>query len=84
MTDVAALAAFLLDHEGESMGRLLPEILREEGRRFSPLVTAALGEDGLLARLDSLLHSDDRAYYQTVYRELTALDSHDEPADTAD
>ena len=70
MTDVVAVAVYMLDAWDGDMRALTADILSGEGRRFSPLVTAHLGDDALLAQLEAALRSDGIDYYRSIYRQL--------------
>lgn len=76
MTDVAAVVTYMLEkRDSLTMGQLLHDIFAQEGKRFSPMVTAFLNDEALIGELDRLLHSDGRAYYQSVYTTLTGQEA---------
>ena len=71
MTDTVAAAVFLCDSYRGSMSEAAGELIRGEGTRFSPLVTAYLADEGLLRALDSALSADDMADYAALYKSLS-------------
>ena len=71
MTDTVAAVVFLCDSYRGSMSEAAGELIRGEGTRFSPLVTAYLADEGLLRALDSALSADDRADYAALYKSLS-------------
>ena len=67
MTDVAAVVAYLISHGRENPEAAFQEAVRQEGRRFSPMVTAFLSDDGLRGELAELLSGDDARFYRELY-----------------
>jgi hypothetical protein len=72
MTDVAAVAAHMVERYDSDMDALVRGMLDGARGRFSPPVTAYLTDGVLCRQLEQLLQSDGRNYYRDVYRELLA------------
>ncbi len=72
LTDVAALASFLLEEDQGDLPSLLSRVFAEEGRRFSPLVTAPLADPALVQALDRLLSGETRPSYEREIQEELA------------
>lgn len=70
MTDVAAVASYLVDgYDGAASG-VISSLLEERHRRFSPIVTACLTESDLVASVTKVLSGDGRNYYREIYDNL--------------
>ena len=70
MTDVAAVASYLVDgYEGDAT-RVIDSLLGERHRRFSPIVTACLTDPDLVASVTQVLSGDGRNYYREIYDNL--------------
>ncbi len=70
MTDAVAVCAFLTErYEGDAEA-LFAEVLRQERRRFSPLVTAYLTEPDLRAALTAILEAGEESYAREVWEGL--------------
>ena len=70
MTDAAALVSWIMAHNTNDLSALLPEIFAQEGKRFSPLVTACLNDPHTLAELQAALTADDTPYYREIWEKL--------------
>ena len=55
ITDICAIASFLTDGAKEEFDAMLGEIFEQEGKRFSPLVTAYLGDKDLKEAIREIL-----------------------------
>jgi len=66
MTDAAAMVAYLAEEELPFAERI-QAVFRQEGKRFSPLVTACLNDEALAARLEGILQDSGERYYRGVY-----------------
>ncbi len=73
MTDVAAVASFMVENSAMDIAQLVKEIMKVERRRFSPLVTACLSDRELQSSLQAVLHGDDRVFYRYVYDSLVGV-----------
>ena len=62
MTDIAALAGYMMTRWRGDMPALLREVFALEGKRFSPLVTEVLGDGETTEELRRLLAEDDTRY----------------------
>ena len=70
ITDICAAAVCMADlysSEAETFDSIVQYLLKHEGTRFSPLITAYLFDEGLLARIRGILESDKKEYYREVY-----------------
>ncbi len=67
MTDLTALVSFLIDEYEGDLPALAQRLLADGGRQFSPLVTAWLTDESLLAALEEILRCDGRDWYRSVY-----------------
>ena len=72
MTDVCAVATEMVMNYDGDIHKSTEEILKVEGTRFSPLVTACLTDRDLLGRLDEILSDDSKKFYREIYQELKA------------
>ena len=54
----------------DNISTLLPEIFAQEGKRFSPLVTACLNDSRTLIELQTALTADDTPYYREIWEKL--------------
>ena len=70
MTDVAAVAAALLDPPEEDPSERIAAVIRQEGTRFSPMVTSALSERNTLERIREILRDDGKEFYLEMYSAL--------------
>ncbi len=70
MTDVCAVATEMVMNYDGDIHKSTEEILKVEGTRFSPLVTACLTDRDLLGRLDEILSDDSKKFYHEIYQEL--------------
>ena len=70
MTDVVAVVAYLLDRREVGLQKTVEEIISQEHKRFSPLVTAYLDDSGLLSAIREILENDE-PYYRLFYERLT-------------
>ena len=70
MTDVAALAVYLMENRKKDMAELLSDILEQEGRRFSPMLTALAAETGTWEKLTAILEDDNRENCRKLYEEM--------------
>lgn len=73
MTDTVAVAAYMTENFRGDADELFDQILAQEGRRFSPLVTACLMDPALKEDLKKILRSSGKEHYQTMFRQLTEL-----------
>ena len=69
ITDTAALASFLMEEYRGDLSSLLRQVFDEEGRRFSPLITAALSDPTLTDKLERLLSGERRHIYEQEIRD---------------
>ena len=76
MTDVVAVAAYLIDR-GEATESVFDDILRQERTRFSPLVTVYLNDPALKKALLTVLENDE-PYYRILYERINAPQEIDE------
>ncbi len=70
MTDVAAVASYLVDGYDKDASKAIAGLLGEKHRRFSPIVTACLTEPDLVASVTQVLSGDGRNYYREIYDNL--------------
>ena len=70
MTDAAALVSWIMASNTDNISTLLPEIFAQEGKRFSPLVTACLNDSRTLIELQTALTADDTPYYREIWEKL--------------
>ena len=70
MTDVAAVASYLVDGYDKDASKVIARLLGEKHRRFSPIVTACLTESDLVASVTRVLSGDGRNYYREIYDNL--------------
>ena len=70
MTDVAAVASYLVDGYDKDASKVIAGLLGEKHRRFSPIVTACLTESDLVASVTRVLSGDGRNYYREIYDNL--------------
>ena len=67
MTDVVAVVAHLIEQAKDGPEAAIQSVLSQEGTRFSPMVTAFLGEDSLRRDLAAMLTADDAPFYREIY-----------------
>ena len=67
MTDVTAVAAFLIEHFDGDADKLIQAVIAQEGTRFSPLVTAFLSDEQLKGEIRAILNAGDEPYYRAAY-----------------
>ena len=71
MTDVAAVASFLVEHPEQTPEENFRLAAQMEGRRFSPVVTSFLGDPALQKELAVLIARDEEEAHRDMYREMT-------------
>lgn len=71
MTDVLSLAIYLADSFDGDFTILLSEIFKEEGKRFSPMVSSYLNLEELKTQIETILKKDDKEYYIQLYQQLS-------------
>ena len=71
MTDVAAVAEYLLERAQDDPEEVFASVMALGGRRFSPLVTAFFADGELRRGVTEILRASDEPYYREVYRGLT-------------
>ncbi len=71
MTDVVAVVAYLLDHHKEDPRAAVQDVIAQEQKRFSPLVTVYLGSAKLRDDLCAILSGSEEPYYRELYGHLT-------------
>lgn len=71
MTDVAAVAVYLIDRADEDPNAAILEAISLGGKRFSPLVTAFLDDPECRAELLQVLTADRERYYRAVFEQLS-------------
>jgi len=69
MTDVLSLAIYLADSFDGDFTILLSEIFKEEGKRFSPMVSSYLNLEELKTQIETILKKDDKEYYIQLYQQ---------------
>ena len=67
MTDVLQIVSFIVDTYDNDMEEVLANIYRNEGTRFSPLVTSVLADEELYRDLERILKEERKAFYEEVY-----------------
>ncbi len=70
MTDLAAIVVYLSETGNRSLPDRIRDVLDEEGKRFSPLLTPYLTDKTLTDRMAELLSSQDESCYRTIYQEI--------------
>ena len=70
MTDAVALVSWIIERNTNDFSALLPEIFAQEGKLFSPLVTACLNDTRTLEELQAALTADDAPYYREIWENL--------------
>ena len=80
MTDALAVAVYLVEHREEDLGEVCARIAEQERRRFSPPVTAYLGDAALRAELAAVLEAGEKPWAEELYREIVCA----EPASAPD
>lgn len=70
MTDVVAVASYIVDHYDGNLEKLVQYVMAQEGKRFSPLVTSYLGDKSLTREIGLILTGGDEDYYREVYGRL--------------
>ncbi len=70
MTDVLSLAVYLADSYQGNYAQLLSEIFKEEGKRFSPMVSSYLNLEELKDQIQAILEKDDKEYFIQLYQQL--------------
>jgi hypothetical protein len=71
MTDVVAVVAYIMDQEDRSVDATVGEVIAQARKRFSPLVTAYLDDQQLIAGIKAIL-CEEEPYYRVFYERLTA------------
>ena len=71
MTDALAVAVYLADHYAGDMDAVVADAIAQERRRFSPLITAFLGDSALVEELRTVLETGEKPWAREVYEELT-------------
>ena len=74
MTDLVAVVAFINECDAPSPRAAIASAIAQERRRFSPLITACLGDEALQAGIEEIFARQDRPYYRELYRELMEHD----------
>ena len=72
MTDLVGVVAYFIDHDTGDTQATVKEILALEHKRFSPLITAYLGDPQLVACIDDVLRND-APYYQKLFEQLKGI-----------
>ncbi len=67
MTDIAAVCVYILESGETDTEKLSSDILKESGKRFSPMVSVLLLNSSFLQRLSEFLHQDERIYWKEIY-----------------
>ena len=67
MTDVVAVAAFLINSSDPDKDAVIDEVIEGAHRRFSPLVTVYLSDREFREEVKALMLSDGEVYYREVY-----------------
>lgn len=70
MTDAVQAASFILDEYAGDLDAVLNKLYKGEGTRFSPLITACLGDQKLKGALTEALNADRAPVYREVYQSL--------------
>lgn len=74
MTDLVAVVAFINECDAPSPRAAIASAIAQERRRFSPLITACLGDEALQAGIEEIFARQDRPYYRELYCELMEHD----------
>ena len=75
MTDLVAVVAFINDCDALSPREAVASVIAQEHSRFSPLITAFLSDEALLAGIEEIFRQHDEPYYRELYCGLTGSDS---------
>ena len=70
MTDVVAVGSYLLDDRRGDPQAAIQDVIAQEQKRFSPLVTAYLSSPRLRNDLCAILSGSEEPYYREFYRHL--------------
>ncbi len=70
MTDVAAVASYLVDGYDADPEKIISDLLKEGRRRFSPMVTACLSDTDLASAVSQVLSGDGEKYYREIHATL--------------
>ncbi|MBR6084542.1 MAG: hypothetical protein IKP61_02875 [Spirochaetales bacterium] len=70
MTDVAAVASYLVDGYDANPATIISDLLKEGRRRFSPMVTACLSDANLASCVSEVLSGDGEKYYREIHATL--------------
>ena len=70
MTDVAAVASYIIHEYRGDMAPIAREISSQSRKRFSPYVAACFLDDGLVNGIARILDGDDREYLKEVYETI--------------
>ena len=70
MTDVAAVASYLVDGYEDDPAKIISALLGERRRRFSPMVTACLSDTELASSVSEVLSGDGEKYYREIHTTL--------------
>ena len=71
MTDVAAVASYLVDGYDNDSGKIISDLLKEGRRRFSPMVSACLSDAEIASSVSKVLSGDGEKYYREIHATLT-------------
>ncbi len=71
MTDMVAVVAYLIERDGVDLKTAVGEVIAQERKRFSPLVTVYLDDPRLLSGIETILQNDE-PYYRRFYQRLTS------------
>lgn len=70
MTDVCALAVYLVEGEETDICRRIDSLLLKDDGRFSPLVLSYIADEKLKGRIVDIITGDGDKYYREVYDQL--------------
>ena len=70
MTDVVAVGSYLLDDRRGDPQAAIQDVIAQEQKRFSPLVTAYLSSPRLRNDLCAILSGSEEPYYRAFYQHL--------------
>jgi len=71
MTDLVAVVAYLNDCDELSPREAIASVIAQERSRFSPLITACLGDEALQSGIEEIFARQDEACYRELYHDLT-------------
>ena len=75
MTDLVAVVAYINDCDELSPREAVASVIAQEHRRFSPLITAFLSDETLLAGIEEIFRQHDEPYYRELYGWLAGSES---------